>query len=223
MSLRMKTSLLALAALALLFWGGLLVFVDLVARQPEPAQDVTTEGIVVLTGGTARMAAAFRLLHEGKAERMLISGARPGVTRAALVHAAQQALGEAELARPDRAGIDVPMLMECCVDVGFEAGDTAGNAVEAAGWAAQRNLQTLRLVTANYHMPRALVEFSRRLPATRILPHPVRPDSLRVEDWWRQRSAGTFVVGEFTKYIAALVRARIDATLDVWLRSSEAG
>jgi len=219
MTARLRIWLLLLAALALLYAGGLLVFMDMVARQQEPGREARSDGIVVLTGGSARLATAIRLLHEGRAERMLISGAGPGVTRASIGQAMQQALGDPDPARQ----IDMTQLMDCCVDVGFEAGDTAGNAVEAAAWAAGKNFQSLRLVTANYHLPRALVEFRRRMPEITILPHPVRPDFLRVENWWRQRSAGLFLVGEYTKYIAALVRARIEDSIEGLFRPEEAG
>lgn len=202
---------------ALLFAGGLLAFVDAVARLPEPAADRRTDGIVVLTGGTGRLNAAIRLLDQESAERLLISGVSAGASKASLAQALQQSLPESLLARPDRAGLDVIMLMDCCIDLGFEAIDTAGNAVETKAWALGRGYRSLRLVTANYHMPRALAEFRRQLGDIEIVPHPVRPDFLRVEDWWRHRADGLFLFGEYAKYVAALIRARIEDRIDGWL------
>ncbi len=202
---------------ALLFAGGLLAFVDGVARLPEPAADRRTDGIVVLTGGTGRLNAAIRLLDQESAERLLISGVSAGASKASLAQALQQSLPESLLARPDRAGLDVVMLMDCCIDLGFEAIDTAGNAVETKAWAQGRGYRSLRLVTANYHMPRALAEFHRQLGDIEIVPHPVRPDFLRVEDWWRDRADGLFLFGEYAKYVAALIRARIEDHINGWL------
>ncbi|MEK9970249.1 MAG: ElyC/SanA/YdcF family protein, partial [Ferrovibrio sp.] len=109
------------------------------------------------------------------------------------------------------------LLFECCVDLGFEADDTAGNAAETASWAAARGYKTIRLVTANYHMPRALVEFGRALSAFTVLPHPVRSDAMRVEDWWQRRTATAFLLGEYTKYVAALLRAHLGSQLSATL------
>ncbi len=210
---------LLLLLLGLLFIGGLLDFIDAVARLPEPAAERRTDGIVVLTGGTGRLSTAIRLLDQDRAERLLISGVSEGASKASLSQALHQSLPENMLARPDRPGLDVAMLMECCIDLGFEATDTAGNAVEAMAWAQARGFRNLRLVTANYHMPRALAEFRRQLGGIDILPHPVRPEFLRVEDWWRRRADGLFMLGEYAKYVAALLRARIEDRIDGWLRA----
>ena len=59
-----------LPALFILFaaWtGGLFWFASLVNRGPEDT-GTTTDAIVVLTGGTERVAAAVDLLKQGKAE-----------------------------------------------------------------------------------------------------------------------------------------------------------
>lgn len=205
--------LLGFAAVALIWLGGLLAFLETVATLPAPVED-RTDGIVVLTGGTQRLATAMRLLDAGKAERLFVSGVSAGVTKASLLQALVQTMPDSAQARPDRNGIDVMALAECCVDLGFEAGDTAGNALESAAWAARLDFRSLRLVTANYHMPRAMVEFRRRLPDAVIVAHPVRSDFMRVEDWWRRRTAAFFMLGEYSKYAAALLRARLDALLD---------
>ena len=44
------------------------------AREPEPLP-ARADGIVVLTGGADRIAAGLRLLEEGRAPTLLISGA----------------------------------------------------------------------------------------------------------------------------------------------------
>jgi uncharacterized SAM-binding protein YcdF (DUF218 family) len=215
----MRRLLLVVLVLGLLLVGGLMRFVDTVAKLPEPPVDQRTDGIVVLTGGSARLSTAIRLLDAGLAERLLISGVSTGASKASLAQSLSQSLPEHLLARPDRPGIDVPALFECCVDLGFEATDTAGNAVEALAWAMGRDMHSLRLVTANYHMPRALVEFRRLAGNTTILPHPVRPDFLRVESWWRHRADGLFLLGEYSKYVAALIRMRIEDQIDDWLKA----
>jgi len=204
-------------AIGLLLLGGLLVFLRQVDQPPLAAIERHHDGIVVLTGGTARLASAMRLLQENFADRLFISGAGQGVNKPSLIHALTNMQGH------NISEIELAALMECCVDIGFEAADTAGNAVESAAWAGTHSYSALLLVTANYHMPRALVEFRRRMPDMQITPYPVQPDFLRVQDWWRQRSAGLFFVGEYLKYVAALLRARIEDGVDALIGTEETG
>lgn len=209
---RLRRWLAVLATLALLWLGGALVYIDQVEHLPQPG-DQRTDAIVVLTGGAGRLATALRLLDEQKAERLLVSGVGPTVTKASLLQAMLPSMPDAAQAAANGQGIDLQLLFECCVDLGFEAADTAGNALETAGWLNAHGYKSIRLVTANYHMPRSLVEFSRRLPGITIVPHPVQPDAMRVEGWWQRRQAAGFLLGEYSKYAIALIRARLDATI----------
>ena len=126
----------------------------------SPGKTLTpTDGIVVLTGGSERVKTGFDLMKRGSAKEMLISGVHKSVTLADLLDQTHQARG------------DVP----CCITLGYSALDTAGNATETKEWTQSHNIHSVRLVTATYHMPRALVELKRQMPGIRIVPHPVRP------------------------------------------------
>ena len=177
---------------------------------------------LVLTGGAVRLATALRLLNENKAERLLVSGVAQTATKATLLQAVLPTMPDAAQASSNWQGIDLQLLFECCVDLGFEADDTAGNAAETASWAAARGYKTIRLVTANYHMPRAQVEFGRWMPGVKIWPHPVRSDAMRVEDWWQRRTATFFLLGEYSKYLAALLRAHLGTQLSATLEQKPA-
>lgn len=209
LSTRLKRWFCALAALLLLWLGGAFVYIERVENLPQPSEQ-HTDAIVVLTGGTARLATALRLLNDNKADRLLISGVSPSATRASLMQAVLPAMPDAAQASGSWQGIDLQLLFDCCVDLDYEAANTEGNAVETAEWAGMHKIKTIRLVTSNYHMPRSMAEFSRRLPGVSILPHAVRPESMRVEDWWRRQTATVFLLGEYTKYVAALLRARLE-------------
>ena len=114
------------------------------------------DAIVALTGGADRVETALHLLAAGRADRLLISGAN-------------RAAGFGSLAR--RAGID-PTLADR-VTVGHDAADTRGNAAETAAWARTRAVHSLIVVTAGYHMPRALAELERALPGVELHPYPI--------------------------------------------------
>lgn len=208
--------LMLLAALGLIWLGGGIAYVERVESLPAP-NEMKTDAIVVLTGGTARLATALRLLNENKADRLLVSGVAQTATKASLMQAVLPTMPDAVQGTGNGQGIDLQLLFECCVDLGFEADDTAGNAAETASWAAARGYKSIRLVTANYHMPRAQVEFGRWMPGITVWPHPVRSDAMRVEDWWQRRTATFFLLGEYTKYVAALLRAHLGTQLTATL------
>ena len=134
----------ALAFIVLLYVLGYAAFAVLL---PRPAGLERTDAIVVLTGGAYRLEHGLNLLKGGVAKRMLVSG----VARAV---------------RPPELAARYPgndRLFECCIDLGREAVDTRSNAEEVARWMAKHKFTSIRLVTTDWHMPRAQFELSRRL------------------------------------------------------------
>lgn len=146
------------------------------------------DGIVVLTGGADRIATALRLLSEGRAPVLLISGVPPKELRGPDLE---------ELA--GRAGID-PGPLAARVTVGRAATTTWGNAAETAEWAGRLNLRSLIVVTAGYHMPRALLELGRALPGVELHPVRVLPPALRDPG---THAALPLLVGEYNKLLGA--------------------
>ena len=57
--------------------------------------------------------------------------------------------------------------------IGRDALTTHGNARETAAWVRTRPIHSLIVVTAFYHMPRALAELRRVLPDVTLYPDPV--------------------------------------------------
>ena len=55
------------------------------------------------------------------------------------------------------------------------AATTYGNALEAGTGSHTYHVRTLIIVTADYHMPRAMLEMRRHLPGVTLVPAPVRP------------------------------------------------
>lgn len=150
-----------------------------------------TEAVVVLTGGSERLRTGLDLLEKGAAERLFVSGVHPGTGLEALL---------AEV-RPD-----LPAALHQRIELGHVAADTVGNAIETAVWARERGVRSLRLVTAGYHMPRSLLEFHAALPDVTIVPHPVFPENVKQEDWWRYPGTTLLFATEYTKYLVAHLR-----------------
>lgn len=175
-------------ALAALWCGGFLWFVDEVPQRIDDA-DTHTDAIVVLTGGRDRLATGLDLLEAGLSQRLFISGVFKGVDLAEILH-----LGRGH-----------PGLKDAVV-LGYAADDTVGNATETAQWATEQNLDSLRLVTGAYHMPRALAEFRHALPEVRLIAHPVFPDQVKSREWWRWPGTAALLATEYSKYLAAWIR-----------------
>jgi uncharacterized SAM-binding protein YcdF (DUF218 family) len=171
------------AALSLLVIGFVL-FASVVTRLPAPS-DPRAEGIVVLTGESRRIAEGARLLREGRAERMLISGVFRKTGKKALL---------------EISGLTEEQF-DCCVDLGYAALDTAGNANEARAWATSQHFESLIIVTASYHMPRSLAELSLALPRVLLIPHPVVPNNFPSARWWLSPSVTRTLIAEYLKFL----------------------
>ena len=172
--------------------AGLQHFVLTLPKTPD-GQLQFTDGIVVMTGGQQRLDDGLVLLTGGHAGKMLISGVGEGVNRAVLVQ---------ELMLNDQQA----NALFCCVELDFTARDTRGNAVAARQWADQHGIQSLRLVTANYHMPRALVVFARAMPDLDLYQWPVTPADLQLERWWNNPAMLRLLTREYAKYLAETLR-----------------
>lgn len=148
----------ALGLLAVLWALG---FVWFAAALPQPLEQGTTDAIVVPTGSGGRIARGLEMLSAGSAREMLVTGVDPQVRPGEF---------QAEYGVSDDT-------MACCVTLGFSALDTRGNARETSEWMAQREYQSLRLVTADWHMRRAALELREQLPGdVRIVKDAVRSE-----------------------------------------------
>lgn len=164
-------SILVLAVPGLLWACGFIVFAGTVSAMAEPATIEKTDAIIVLTGGTNRVSRGLDLLADHKAEDLLISGVHKDVKMNELL-----TLWGYKSTLPD-----------CCITLGREAGNTIGNAIEAKNWVDSNGARTARLITANYHMPRALLEFRHALPGITIIAHPVIPENFspKQQEFWK--------------------------------------
>lgn len=179
--------LMAVSVGFLVWTAGLYRFAQLIP-EPVPGSDVSTEAIVVLTGGAGRVGEGLSLLERGLAKKLFVSGVYRGVDVRELLKVARRAPGD----------------LECCIVLGYAADNTRGNAAESADWIRRENITSVRIVTASYHMPRSLLEFRQMLPSDiRIVPHPVFPDGFPNDSWWRDANALRLAISEYHKYLLA--------------------
>jgi uncharacterized SAM-binding protein YcdF (DUF218 family) len=194
--------LLRLVGILALFWViGLVVFI---AQMPETIEqpDRHTDAIVVPTGGSERLQEGVRLLIHGLAAKLFVSGVNVDTKLSELV-----ASLPVDAEKPPEA------LVDCCIAIGHAADSTMGNAAETAAWMKSEGFHSLRLVTADYHMARSLLEFRRAMPDVEILAHPVFPDQVKRSTWWRSPGTASLLIGEYDKYLVALARSAVAAIL----------
>ena len=173
--------------------GGFLWFAFHIAREESPL-DRAADGIVALTGGASRISDAIELLASGRGRRLLITGVGPTTNTAELM----------------RLAPDHQRWFGCCIDLDYSAANTVGNAIETKRWARERGFRSLVVVTSGYHMPRAMLEISHRLPDVTLIPFPVVTGPHRAEPWWCHPGTAKILVSEYLKFIVAAARIRLE-------------
>lgn len=189
-----RAALAACLVVGAMLGGGFLWFVQATGRSAD-ALPAHADGIVALTGGANRVETALRLLADGRADRLLVSGIGGGTELVTL----------GRMARLDAA----PLAAH--VTLGRYAASTRGNGVETAAWAARYGITSLIVVTAGYHMPRALAELRAALPQARLYPLPVQaPEGSDHAPGWRLEAE------EYAKFLFTV------SGLSAWLPRREA-
>lgn len=173
-----------------LFFGAFVRFTDDVAQMRATDNMIETDAIVVLTGGAKRIQTAVALLQQNEGKQLFISGVNPKVSRT-------------ELRRVSGASAD---LFECCIEFGNQAQDTSGNGKEIAAWADQNGLESITVVTNNYHMRRSIFELQKIGTEIRFEPHPI--ESLNMDDyaWVKDTESLRLLIREFIKLNLAYLR-----------------
>src|SRR5262249_57827324 len=109
---------------------GLAIFIaDLDHDTPTPPH---ADGIVALTGGPERIAAAVALLAQGSARRLLVTGVNQTTTSREIARLTPRFATE----------------FGCCIDLGYTALNTTGNALEARRWARSHHMRSLIVATS---------------------------------------------------------------------------
>ncbi len=175
--------------LFVLFFIGFAVFASGIESEPLEAVRVA-DGITVLTGGPDRIDQAMKLLADGRAKRVLITGVYRATTKEELKKLASEG----------------GQYFACCVDIDKEARNTIDNATETAEWVAVHRFHSVIVVTSNYHMPRALAELGRAMPSVVLIAYPVIDKNVHLERWWTYPGTSKLLMSEYLKYLPALGR-----------------
>lgn len=145
------------------------------------------DAVIVLTGGQKRIEHGLAILENKKADLLYISGVNKSVT-----------VDEILSVQDDRFAI-----LACCIEIGVEANDTVGNALEVRNWIRNKGYRTIYLVTSHYHMPRAILEVSMANPSLVIYPQVVVSDEFQ----FNRVDILRLIFFEYNKYIFTLTKS----------------
>jgi uncharacterized SAM-binding protein YcdF (DUF218 family) len=192
-----SSMLLLCLILSSLWLGGFLYFINYINKQGNIPHK--SEAIVVLTGGSDRVKEGMSLLIKNIAPLMFISGANVDVR-------AEDLLQDTETPK------EYWDVLKHYIVIGKQAVDTYGNAKEAEQWLITNNIKSFILITSNYHMPRALIEFSRLDSNIKIFPYPITSPNIETNQWWKYSNSLKFLINEYHKYLAAMIRINLIQT-----------
>lgn len=154
-----------------------------------------TDAIVILTGGTNRLAHGISLYEKGLAEKVLISGVSGKIKAHTLL----------KQLKPTLTLPEARILSEN-VSLDYLAANTVQNAIETAAWIKDNNIRTIRLVTSIYHMPRSLAEMRNYVTSrVDIIPESVLPKNYSPRSWWKPRFLKLWVQ-EYHKFLLSYLR-----------------
>ncbi|MDC0074525.1 YdcF family protein [Alphaproteobacteria bacterium] len=106
--------------------------------------DRYTDAVVVFTGSPGRLNEGVKILEKKLAKKMLVTGVNSNT-----IHKTEEWLS------------NLTSQYDCCIELGVQAQNTEGNARETLDWIKANKFTSIRLVTANYHMPRSVIELKR--------------------------------------------------------------
>ena len=156
--------------------------------------------IVILTGGTNRIKDGLKIIKDFKIPKnikykILVSGTGLGFTKLSL----KKKLGPNFNSN----------LIQCCIELDNISKNTFTNAIETFKWTRKNDIKEFLLITSNYHMPRAILEFKSLMPNLKIYTYAITPKKHNIKNWLSSYQTFSLVLTEYCKYIIASLRVKI--------------
>ena len=146
------------------------------------SRDISTDAIVVLTGGLGRVDEGVKLYRAGKSKWLILAGVDPSVSKSDLYRE-----------RRGERTADMVILEQ-------SSRNTLENALYSRELILGNGITSIRLITSRYHMKRATLFFRAVLPKDiAIYPHPVDSRNL-LPAWWSHGGSIRLLLNEFYKY-----------------------
>ncbi|MBB4075763.1 uncharacterized SAM-binding protein YcdF (DUF218 family) [Bartonella fuyuanensis] len=179
---------LAFAITVFIFWGGFLVFYEKTEQLYPPIPLSKADAIIVLTGGENRIETGLHLLQKGLGSRLLISGVNTTTNLKDFMHHMHI----------------TSQLTSCCIDIGYQAINTRGNAEESSAWIKKHHYKTLYIVTHDYHIWRSMREFKYLMPDIHFIVYPVKKSN--AESTIQQINQIRILIFQYIKTLQVYIR-----------------
>ena len=128
---------------------------------------------IVLTGGDNRVKKSLKIFFqiENKNKNLFISGVGQGFNKKTLK-------------KLTKKNPHYNKIIDCCIQIEGISRNTFSNAVESLKWVKSKKINSFVLLTNNYHMPRAMLEFKSIFNDIKITPY-VFIDENKI--WWKTK------------------------------------
>jgi len=175
----------------LIIWCGGFIYFGYSINHYNNDEDTHTDAIITLTGGRNRIIEAVKLLNSGKADFLFISGVDK--------HTSLRNIQRTQK-------IKTSLLHR--IDIGHMATNTETNAEETQIWINKKHIVSVRLVTSNYHIARAVLEFKHLMPELDIIPHPVYSERIE-KKWWTSWQTFSLIFKEYNKFVFKFIQYQL--------------
>lgn len=165
----------------------------------EKSRNIVNSNIVILTGGSNRIKEGLKIVNDinklTKTDfKILISGTGKGFTKATLKKILTSDFNL--------------KLVECCIELESISKDTYSNASETYKWTKKNDIDNIILITSNYHMPRAILEFKNKMPNLQIFTYSISPKNHNITNWLKSSETFSLVFIEYSKLLIASLRIK---------------
>ena len=150
------------------------------------------KNFIVLTGGDNRVKKSLKIFFpiENKNKNLFISGIGKGFNKKTLKKITQN-------------NPNYNKIIDCCIQIEGISRNTFSNAVESLKWVKSKKINSFVLLTNNYHMPRAMLEFKSIFKDIKITPY-VFIDENKI--WWKTKIN---YISEYFKYKLTYLRINL--------------
>ena len=147
---------------------------------------------IVLTGGNNRVKKSLKIFFQikNKNKNLFISGVGKGFNKETLKKLTQK-------------NPNYNKIIDCCIQIEGISRNTFSNAVESLKWVKSKKINSFVLLTNNYHMPRAMLEFKSIFKDINITPY-VFTDENKI--WWKKKIN---YISEYLKYNLTYLRINL--------------
>ena len=147
---------------------------------------------IVLTGGDNRVKKSLKIFFqiENLNKNLFISGVGKGFNKNTLKKITQN-------------NPNYNKIIDCCIQIEGISRNTFSNAVESLKWVKSKKINSFVLLTNNYHMPRAMLEFKSIFKDIKITPY-VFIDENKI--WWKTKIN---YISEYFKYKLTYLRINL--------------